>query len=115
MTTPSQFDQQAYPDEPRGGNRGAAPSDEIADAVVDRIGDKVPEARGQADIPSVTQAVALRDGRAPDIELEASGGVSLATVAAIAAAGVERISVGALTHSAPALDLAFDWKLTVDS
>jgi nicotinate-nucleotide pyrophosphorylase (carboxylating) len=56
------------------------------------------------------QAVVLRDQRAPGIELEASGGVSLATVAAIAATDVERISVGALTHSAPALDLAFDWK-----
>ena len=66
MTTPSQFDQQAFPDEPRGGNRGVAPSDEIADAVVDRIGDKVPEARGQADIPSVTQAIALRE-QAPEM------------------------------------------------
>ena len=61
-------------------------------------------------LDELRQAVALRDARAPDIELEASGGVSLATVAAIAATGVERISVGALTHSAPALDLAFDWK-----
>ncbi len=59
------------------------------------------------------QAVALRNERAPGIKLEASGGVSLATVAAIAATGVERISVGALTHSAPALDLAFDWKSSV--
>jgi hypothetical protein len=66
MTTPSQQDQQAYPDEPRGGNRGAAPPDEIADAVVDRIGDKVPEVRGQADIPSVTQAIALRE-QAPEM------------------------------------------------
>ena len=56
------------------------------------------------------EAVALRNTRTPEIELEASGGVSLATVAAIAATGVERISVGALTHSAPALDLAFDWR-----
>jgi nicotinate-nucleotide pyrophosphorylase (carboxylating) len=56
------------------------------------------------------QAVALRNERAPGVVLESSGGVSLATVAAIAATGVERISVGALTHSAPALDLAFDWK-----
>jgi len=39
-------------------------------------------------------------------ELEASGGVNLDTVAAIAATGVDRISVGALTHSAPALDLS---------
>jgi len=55
------------------------------------------------------QAVALRDQLAPGVELEASGGVSLQTIAAIARAGVERISVGALTHSAPALDLALDW------
>jgi nicotinate-nucleotide pyrophosphorylase (carboxylating) len=52
----------------------------------------------------------LRDQRVPGVELEASGGVSLATVATIAATGIERISVGALTHSAPALDLAIDWK-----
>ena len=56
------------------------------------------------------QAVALRDERAPGVELEASGGVSLSNVAEIARTGVERISVGALTHSPPALDLAFDWK-----
>lgn len=40
------------------------------------------------------------------LELEASGGVDLETVSAIAGCGVDRISVGALTHSAPALDLA---------
>ena len=39
---------------------------------------------------------------APTIRLEASGGISLATVGALAATGVDRISVGALTHSAPA-------------
>ena len=38
--------------------------------------------------------------------VEASGGISLETVKAAAAAGVDRISVGALTHSAPALDIA---------
>lgn len=61
-------------------------------------------------LEDMRQAVALRNARAPRVELEASGGVSLASVAAIAATGVERISVGALTHSPPALDLAFDWK-----
>jgi nicotinate-nucleotide pyrophosphorylase (carboxylating) len=55
------------------------------------------------------EAVALRDRVAPALRLEASGGVSLATVRSIAESGVERISVGLLTHSAPALDLAFDW------
>jgi nicotinate-nucleotide pyrophosphorylase (carboxylating) len=61
-------------------------------------------------IDQLRQAVAYRDAHAPQVELEASGGVSLATVADIARTGVERISVGALTHSPPALDLAFDWK-----
>jgi len=41
--------------------------------------------------------------------LEASGGVNLQTVRAIAETGVDRISVGALTHSAPALDIALDY------
>ena len=55
------------------------------------------------------EAVALRNRVGPGVELEASGGVDLATVRAIAESGVERISVGALTHSAPSLDLGLDW------
>jgi nicotinate-nucleotide pyrophosphorylase (carboxylating) len=55
------------------------------------------------------QAVARRDAGFPGIELEASGGVNLQTVRAIAASGVDRISVGALTHSAAAMDVALDW------
>lgn len=43
--------------------------------------------------------------------VEASGGVNIDTVAAIAATGVDVISVGALTHSAPALDLGLDIEL----
>jgi nicotinate-nucleotide pyrophosphorylase (carboxylating) len=54
-------------------------------------------------------AVARRDAVAPGVLLEASGGVTLATVRDIAATGVDRISVGALTHSAPALDIALDY------
>ena len=54
-------------------------------------------------------AVARRDAVAPGTLLEASGGVTLATVRDIAATGVDRISVGALTHSAPALDIALDY------
>ena len=42
------------------------------------------------------------------VVLEASGGVNLDTVAAIAATGVDVISVGALTHSAPSLDIGLD-------
>jgi nicotinate-nucleotide pyrophosphorylase (carboxylating) len=48
-------------------------------------------------------AVALVAGRA---ELEASGGITLETVREIAGTGVDFVSVGALTHSAPALDLS---------
>lgn len=58
----------------------------------------------------MSQAVELRNRRAPAVQLEASGGVTLSTVREIAETGVDRISIGALTHSAPALDLAFDWK-----
>ena len=49
------------------------------------------------------EAAELACGRA---ELEASGGVTLDTVRAIAETGVDYVSVGALTHSAPALDLS---------
>ena len=56
------------------------------------------------------EAIKRRDRIAPDVPLEASGGITLGTVAAIAAAGVDRISVGALTHSAPALDIGLDYE-----
>ena len=46
-------------------------------------------------------------GRARPLELEASGGITELNVAAVAATGVDRISIGALTHSAPALDFSF--------
>jgi len=52
------------------------------------------------------EAVALIDGRA---RTEASGGVNLNTVAAIAATGVDTISVGRITQSAPAVDIGFVW------
>lgn len=55
-------------------------------------------------------AVRRRDEIAPGVELEASGGVNLSTVAAIARTGVDRISVGALTHSAVWFDVGLDWR-----
>jgi nicotinate-nucleotide pyrophosphorylase (carboxylating) len=62
------------------------------------------------ELAGLRAAVAARDAAARDsgrrAELEASGGVSLATGAGIAQTGVDFISVGALTHSAPALDLS---------
>ena len=57
-------------------------------------------------LTDLRQAVQLVDGRAVT---EASGGVKLDTVRSIAETGVNWISVGALTHSAPALDLALDF------
>ena len=57
----------------------------------------------------MAEAVRRRDARAPHVLLEASGGVTLATVPAFAATGVDRISIGALTHSAPALDIGLDF------
>jgi nicotinate-nucleotide pyrophosphorylase (carboxylating) len=58
------------------------------------------------DMAGLRAAVALRQELAPQTKLEASGGVSLENVQAIAKTGVDYISVGALTHSAPALDLS---------
>jgi nicotinate-nucleotide pyrophosphorylase (carboxylating) len=56
------------------------------------------------------QAVAVRDRTAPGVLLEASGGVTLERICEIAETGVDRISIGALTHSVIALDIGFDWK-----
>ena len=60
------------------------------------------------DLETITKAVELIDGKAL---VEASGGVNLDTVAGIAATGVDIISVGALTHSAPSCDIGMDWKV----
>jgi nicotinate-nucleotide pyrophosphorylase (carboxylating) len=55
------------------------------------------------------EAVRRRDAVAPGVALEASGGVTLDTLRAIAESGVDRVSVGALTHSARALDVGLDY------
>ena len=55
------------------------------------------------DIETMKEAVAIIAGRAT---VEASGGVNLSTVRAIAETGVDIISVGALTHSAPSMDIS---------
>ncbi len=56
----------------------------------------------------MAEAVAIRNEIAPKIELEASGGITLDTLAAAAESGVDRISIGALTHSAQAVDIGLD-------
>jgi nicotinate-nucleotide pyrophosphorylase (carboxylating) len=62
------------------------------------------------DCPRMQSAVELRNsvGKKGKLALEASGGVTLETVRSIALTGVERISVGAITHSAAALDIGLD-------
>ena len=60
---------------------------------------------------AMAEAVRRRDRVAPGVRLEASGGITLATVGALARAGVDRVSVGALTHSAPALDIGLDFEM----
>ncbi|PWB58378.1 MAG: nicotinate-nucleotide diphosphorylase (carboxylating) [Bradyrhizobiaceae bacterium] len=57
------------------------------------------------DPPTLRRAVAMVDGR---LVTEASGGITLATAAAIAETGVDYLSTGAITHSAPSLDVALD-------
>ena len=57
------------------------------------------------DVPALRACVALVAGRVPT---EASGGVRLDTIAAIAASGVDYVSVGRLTQSAPAADIGLD-------
>lgn len=56
------------------------------------------------------EAVRRRNARAPGVLLESSGGVTLESVRALAESGVDRISVGALTHSVKALDIALDYE-----
>ena len=66
-------------------------------------------------LETMRRAVEINAGRA---QLEASGGMTLEGAVAAARAGVDRISVGALTHSAPALDLSLEvtktWRKTQD-
>ena len=58
------------------------------------------------DVTTLKQAVELING---SVTIEASGGVTLETIRKIAETGVDLISVGALTHSAPVLDLGLEW------
>ncbi len=61
-------------------------------------------------VEELSRCVTLRNRLAPAVILEASGGIRLDTVAAIAATGVDRVSTGWPTHDAPWLDIALDWR-----
>ncbi len=95
----------------------AAPPDMVIEVEVDTLEqlDSVLSARpdivllDNMGLDQLRAAVERRSAHDRAIELEASGGVDLSTVAEIARTGVDRISVGALTHSATALDFGLDW------
>jgi len=98
--------------------RAALPHTMKLEVEVDRLDQIAPVLAAGVDIimldnfnlDALREGVALIGGRAI---VEASGGVNLDTVAAIAATGVDVISVGALTHSARALDLGLDIELEI--
>jgi len=58
----------------------------------------------------LTRGVRMAQGKAIT---EASGGITQATAAAVAATGVDLLSVGWITHSAPALDVSLDFAVSV--
>ena len=60
--------------------------------------------------PQLAEAVAIRNAKASGVLLEASGGIDLQCVRAVAETGVDRISIGALTHDAPWLDISLEVK-----
>ncbi len=60
------------------------------------------------DNDQIAEAIRRRDTVAPGVLLEASGGITLERIRSLADLGVDLISVGALTHSAPALDISLD-------
>jgi nicotinate-nucleotide pyrophosphorylase (carboxylating) len=63
------------------------------------------------DAHRLSRAVELRNATRPRVLLEASGGVNLENVFEIAMTGIERISVGAITHAAVNLDIGLDWQI----
>jgi nicotinate-nucleotide pyrophosphorylase (carboxylating) len=98
-------------------------------AAVALVRERAPQVPVQVEVDEVTQAreavdagadFLLCDNMTPDqlravvaevggaVELEATGGLTLAVARAVAETGVDYLSVGALTHSAPILDLALD-------
>jgi nicotinate-nucleotide pyrophosphorylase (carboxylating) len=97
-----------------------APPGMMVEIEVERIEDLEDVLRAGPDIvlldnmstEQLRAAVTIRNKCAPNIELEASGGVSLETAREIALTGVERISAGSLTHGARWLDVALDWVRT---
>ncbi len=97
--------------------RAAVDNDVTVQAEIDSLEQLAPALDARPDIllldnmttEDLALAVTIRNNTAPDVLLEASGGINLESLAAVAATQVDRISVGALTHSIPNWDVAFDW------
>jgi len=97
--------------------RGAASSGVSIEVEVDTLAQLRDVLEGRPDIvlldnmtnSQLAEAVRIRDENDSRILLEASGGITLENVRAIAETGVDRISIGALTHSAGNFDLGFDF------
>lgn len=90
--------------------------DLTVEVEIDRLDDLEPAIQAGADIvlldnmaPDTMRAAV--EGTAGRCRLEASGGITRDTVRAVADTGVDRISVGWITHSAPALDVALDFEV----
>ncbi len=92
-------------------------ADTIIEVEIEKLDDLEPVIAAGADIvlldnmaPALMREAVQRRDRAVSgkrrVELEASGGITLETIRAVAETGVERISTGALTHSVHALDLS---------
>lgn len=98
--------------------RAAAPAGCVVQVEVDTLAQLEDALLARPDIvlldnmssDELLAAVARRGEVAPGVLLEASGGIDLRTVRGIAETGVDRISVGAVTHSAPALDIGLDYR-----
>jgi nicotinate-nucleotide pyrophosphorylase (carboxylating) len=96
--------------------RASAPQNTVVEIECDTLGQVRDAVTAGADailldnmdLTAMGEAVELARGKAV---VEASGGMALERVAAVAATGVDVISVGALTHSAPALDVALDFSV----
>jgi len=97
--------------------RDAVPAGLTVQVEVDTLEQLADALRGAPDMvlldnmtpDQLARAVAIRDEQSPGVLLEASGGITLESLAEIAATGVDRISLGALTHSVPNWDVSFDW------
>jgi nicotinate-nucleotide pyrophosphorylase (carboxylating) len=102
--------------EPIAKARAALPAEGFVEIEVDTLEQLASALKMDVDIvlldnmspATMVEAVAMRDKESPKVQLEASGGVTLETVRGAAETGVERIAIGALTHSATAVDIGLD-------